>query len=162
MNDENSVSSCGAFHFTVLPLTTKWLSWGLTSWSGRFLQTEFISSFDLALLFFLTYKCASCGKCLTIFPHLDLQLLNPCHVSVNINISDVSSLPFICLLFQREAVLRSVLLGRKEKKQKSEAMLPYCLFLLFRAYIPLLWVDMPLPHKHTHTLHRLAVLQFLF
>lgn len=27
MNDENSVSSCGAFHFTVLPLTTKWLSW---------------------------------------------------------------------------------------------------------------------------------------
>lgn len=101
--------------------------------------------------FFLTYKCASCGKCLTIFPHLDLQLLNPCHVSVNINISDVSSLPFICLLFQREAVLRSVLLGRKEKKQKSEAMLPYCLFLLFRAYIPLLWVDMPLPHKHTHT-----------
>lgn len=43
-------------------------------------------------------------------------------------------------------------------------MLPYCLFLLFRAYIPLLWVDMPLPqkHTHTHTLHRLAVLQFLF
>lgn len=27
MNDENSVSSCGAFHFTVVPLTTKWLSW---------------------------------------------------------------------------------------------------------------------------------------
>lgn len=161
MNDENSVSSCGAFHFTVLPLTTKWLSWS-HQLVGSLLADRIYFQLWPCVTFFLTYKCASCGKCLTIFPHLDLQLLNPCHVSVNINISDVSFLPFICLLFQREAVLRSVLLGRKEKKQKSEAMLPYCLFLLFRAYIPLLWVDMPLPHKHTHTLHRLAVLQFLF
>lgn len=150
MNDENSVSSCGAFHFTVLPLTSKWLSWSVGEVASC--RQNLFPALTLRY-FFLTYKCASCGKCLTIFPHLDLQLLNPCHVSVNINISNVSSLPFICLLFQREAVLRSVLLGRKEKKQKSEAMLPYCLFLLFRAYIPLLWVDMPLPQKHTHTLY---------
>lgn len=36
------------------------------------------------------------------------------------------------------------------KKKKTEAMLPYCLLLLSRAYIPLLWVDVPPPLTITH------------
>lgn len=63
---------------------------------------------------------------------------------------------FLFSPFQCEAVLRSVLL--EGSGREGEAMLPYCLLILFRANIPLLWVDVSLPFNclqlHHHCVHQ--------
>lgn len=92
-----------------------------------------------------------------VFQFAALTACDPCHGPGQINIPECPSF-YPCLI----SVCGSTPVGssRRKEAKKIEAMLPYCLLLLFRAHIPLLGGGGEVKcasSSHCHTLQHLSI-----